>query len=493
MENDHDSLSSARESENARPDTDESPGQFFLIGKRLLFSTSSISLSAEEYKSLEVEVNKLDDEEENQDQAEASAMAPAETSGTALDSEPKSSEKPGSPWNGFIRKLKKGPTMNFHAFQPSMPHLPSLKILSKRRVSRDPPSLPELSSNADLYFCFENSWVNFSLPELQEATNNFSRDNIIGEGGYSEVYKGHMESGELVAVKRLTRGNTEEMTADYLSELGILVHVSHPNIANVIGYCVEGGMHIVLPLSVNGSLSSLLKGRKEKLTWSLRYNIALGIAAGLSYLHEGCQRRIIHRDIKSANILLTEDLEPMISDFGLAKWLPDQWTHLTASQFEGTFGYLPPEFFMHGIVDEKTDVYAFGVLLLEIITGRPAIDESSKSLVMWAKPHLSSKNTTVLVDPSLGTNYDPEQLSSMVMVASLCIHHDPAERPQMSQVLRMLKGDEGILQSKRKFQKRPALKRPHLELITEEFEKCNSPLDQDILLHDISAPDRANL
>lgn len=170
---------------------------------------------------------------------------------------------------------------------------------------------------------------------------------MIGEGGYSEVYKGHLEDGQLVAVKRLIRGTTEEMTADYLSELGILVHVNHPNIARVIGYGVEGGMHLVLPLSANGSLSSLLKGlffgpildkvflcfftlkntrflcffgficysgEKEKLTWCLRYNIAVGIASGLCYLHEGCQRRIIHRDIKSANILLTEDFEPQVAD-----------------------------------------------------------------------------------------------------------------------------------------------------------------------------------
>ncbi|KAK4477964.1 hypothetical protein RD792_017229, partial [Penstemon davidsonii] len=258
-------------------------------------------------------------------------------------------------------------------------------------------------------------------------------ENLIGEGGYSEVYKGHLADGQLVAVKRLTRGTQEEMTADYLSELGILVHVNHPNIASIIGYGVEGGMHLVLPLSPNGSLASLLNGEKEKLAWNFRYNIALGIASGLSYLHEGCQRRIIHRDIKSANVLLTEDFEPQISDFGLAKWLPDQWTHLTVSQFEGTFGYLPPEFFMHGLVDEKTDVYAFGVLLLEIVSGRPALDESHNSVVMWAKPLIISRNIAELVDPILDGAYDWDQANRMVMVASLCIQQDSAERPHMSQ------------------------------------------------------------
>ncbi|KAK6130386.1 hypothetical protein DH2020_035891 [Rehmannia glutinosa] len=396
---------------------------------------------------------------ENEDEAKLEATSSMVS--TSDTEQAKINGKPDSQWKGFLRKLKKGPTM--HSFHPNLPHLLSIKKLSRKRTNRSTQSLPALPPHieADLYYCFETSWKNFTLSDLEEATDNFSHENLIGEGGYSEVYKGHLEDGQLIAVKRLIRGTPEEMTADYLSELGILVHVNHPNIAGVIGYGVEGGMHLVLPLSPNGSLSSLLKGKREKLTWSLRYNIALGIASGLSYLHEGCQRRIIHRDIKSANILLTEDFEPQISDFGLAKWLPDQWTHLTVSQFEGTFGYLPPEFFMHGTVDEKTDVYAFGVLLLELISGRAALDESHNSVVMWAKPLLLSKSITEIVDPSLDGVYDWEQLSRVVMVASLCIHQNSSERPQMSQAVRMLQGDEGILQSKKKFQKRPALRRTY--------------------------------
>ncbi|KAI3469472.1 hypothetical protein Pfo_026135 [Paulownia fortunei] len=477
MENALEPLASPRESENAcEIAAESSEGQFFVIGQRLLFSTSSISLSAEDLRSFDTEVATLEGcspRGENEDEVKLKEISPmASTS----DTEPaKTNGKSDSQWKGFLRKLKKGPTMHFQTFHPSIPHLLSIKKLSRKRTNRSTQSLPSLPPHieADLYYCFETSWKNFTLPDLQEATNNFSHENLIGEGGYSEVYKGHLEDGQLVAVKRLIRGTPEEMTADYLSELGILVHVNHPNIASVIGYGVEGGMHLVLPLSANGSLSSLLKGKKEKLTSCLRYNIALGIASGLSYLHEGCQRRIIHRDIKSANILLTEDFEPQISDFGLAKWLPDQWTHLTVSQFEGTFGYLPPEFFMHGTVDEKTDVYAFGVLLLELVSGRPALDESHNSVVMWAKPLLLSKSITEIVDPSLDGGHDWEQLSRMVMVASLCIHQNSTERPQMSQVVRMLKGDEGILQSKQKFQKRPALKRTYpLEVIVEE--ECNS-------------------
>ncbi|CAA0839910.1 Protein kinase superfamily protein [Striga hermonthica] len=454
MENNLVPLASPRQSENTSDIADESSeGQFFVVGKKLLFSTSSISISPEDLTSLDVEVTAVE---------EAKTVMMNEKEGES-----------DSQWKGFLKKLKKGPGAHFH---PTIPHLLSIRKLSRKRTTRNTQSLPALPPHieADLYYCFETSWKNFMLSDLEEATQNFSHENLIGEGGYSEVYKGHLEDGQLIAVKRLIRGTPEEMTADYLSELGILVHVNHPNIAGIIGYGVEGGMHLVLPLSPNGSLSSLLKGcKREKLIWRLRYNIALGIASGLSYLHEGCQRRIIHRDIKSANILLTEDFEPQISDFGLAKWLPDQWTHLNVSQFEGTFGYLPPEFFMNGTVDEKTDVYAFGVLLLELISGRPAIDESHNSVVMWAKPLLASKNITDIVDPLLDGIYDLDQVNRMVTVASSCITPSSTDRPQMSQVLLMLKGDDSVSQNKKKFQKRPGLRRTYpLELIDEE--ECNS-------------------
>ncbi|KAL9407915.1 hypothetical protein AB3S75_046453 [Citrus x aurantiifolia] len=306
-----------------------------------------------------------------------------------------------------------------------------------------------LSFNAtlvDAELCYlKPGWKNFALSELQAATDNFSHENLIGQGGYAEVYRGQLEDGQFVAIKRLTRGSPEEMTTDYLSELGIIVHVDHPNIAKMIGYGVEGGMHLILELSPHGSLASLLYGPKEKLNWDIRHKIAFGTAEGICYLHEGCQRRIIHKDIKAANILLTEDFQPQISDFGLAKWLPDKWTHHIVSKIEGTFGYLPPEFFMHGIADEKTDVYAYGVLLLEIITGRQALDSSQKSLVMWAKPLLKKSSMKELVDPTLADAYNTEQLTRLLLIASACINQTSASRPQMSKVVQALKGDEEAL------------------------------------------------
>ncbi|KAJ8426256.1 hypothetical protein Cgig2_013558 [Carnegiea gigantea] len=422
------------------------------------------------------------------------------------DSEQHTSSGLQSHWRGFIHMLIKTPK-RLQTFQPlSLPKLTRRKSRSARHSMI--PVIPPIDSN-DVCF-FKPSWKNFSLQELIEATKDFSEENLIGEGGYAEVYKGVLPDSRLVAVKRLTKGNPEEMAADFLSELGIIVHVNHPNIAKVIGYGVEGGMHLVLDLSPNGSLESVLRGAKTKLKWDIRYKIAIGSADGLHYLHEGCQRRIIHRDIKSANILLTEDFEAQISDFGLAKWLPDQWTHHTVSKFEGTFGlvdamtlsillqicfllfsnnmfncdsYLPPEFFMHGIVDEKTDVYAYGVLLLELITGRLALDDTQKSLVMWAKPYLDKHDIEKIVDPSLGDAYDKEQMKLVAMTANMCIHQSSIERPKMRQVVKILKGEAGSSELAKLTQK-PSLKRTYsVELFdAEEYNSTKYLNDVDHLM-----------
>ncbi|GAB4851202.1 hypothetical protein Ancab_030496 [Ancistrocladus abbreviatus] len=406
---------------------------------------------------------------------EASPRVPCDESSesetvSTSDSEPQQHSGGYSHWRGFIHLLKKGPKR--FQFQPLHPL--SIPKLTKKKSRRERHSVIPAMPPFDADLCYlKTSWKNFTLKELQELTKNFSQENLIGEGGYAEVYKGVLEDGQIVAIKRLAKGDLEEMAADFLSELGILVHVNHPNIAKVIGYGVEEGMHLILNLSPNGSLESLLRGCKEKLRWDVRYKIALGSAEGLQYLHEGCQRRIIHRDIKSANILLTEDFDPQISDFGLAKWLPEHWTHHTVSKIEGTFGYLPPEFFLHGIVDEKTDVYAYGVLLLELITGCLALDNSQKSLVMWVKPFLDKHDYKELVDSSLGDAYDYNQLKLMCLAASMCIHQCSFQRPQMSQVVEILKGEKDCSELA-KMNRRPTLRRTYsIELF--DAEDYNSP------------------
>ncbi|KAK9288759.1 hypothetical protein L1049_017223 [Liquidambar formosana] len=334
----------------------KNPGRKFLsLRGRNIRAGFSVSLSVQDMKELAVEEEEGIDKSSPRgviDDCLRSLESETDSSNVSTsDSDTRPNSKAAPHWRGFFKLLKKKSGMHFQTF----PALSSPKLTRRKSKKARDNMVPVLNPPVDDEFSyFKSSWKNFTLSELQVATDNFSHENLIGEGGYSEVYKGHLEDGEFVAIKRLTKGTPEEMTADFLSELGIIVHANHPNIAKLIGYGVEGGMHLVLHLSPHGSLASLLRGSKEKLDWGIRYKIALGTAEGLLYLHEGCQRRIIHKDIKAANILLTEDFEPQISDFGLAKWLPEQWTHHVVSKFEGTFGYLPPEYFMHGIVDEKT-------------------------------------------------------------------------------------------------------------------------------------------
>ncbi|CAL5339632.1 receptor-like cytosolic serine/threonine-protein kinase RBK2 isoform X1 [Camellia sinensis] len=360
------------------------------------------------------------------------------------ESEVSSSNSKAHPrWHRFFRLWKTS----------SIKQLSSFPSLAVPKISRGKSRSVRENVDANHYY-FQSSWKNFTYPDLRTATNNFSQENLIGKGGYAEVYKGCLADGQLVAVKRLNKGTLEEQITSFLSEIGTIAHVNHPNTAKLIGFGVEGGRFLVLELSPLGSLGSLLRGPKEKLNWAVRHKIILGTAAGLLYLHENCQRRIIHRDIKADNILLTDDFEPQICDFGLAKWLPKDWTHHYVPKFEGTFGYFAPEYFMHGIVDEKTDVFSYGVLLLELITGREALDDSKISIVLWAKPLLDNNSVEELVDPSLGDHYDPDEMDRVILTASLCIEQTPILRPRMSQVLILLKGESYIVDSSKESQNR---------------------------------------
>uniref|UniRef100_A0A5B7B6I7 non-specific serine/threonine protein kinase n=1 Tax=Davidia involucrata TaxID=16924 RepID=A0A5B7B6I7_DAVIN len=376
-----------------------------------------------------------------------------------------------SGWHKFFKLWKKS----------TIKRLPSFPPLAVPKISRRKSRSARESIDTDPCF-IKSSWRTFTLSDLQTATNNFSQENLIGKGGYAEVYKGCLPDGQLVAIKRLTKGTPEEKTMGFLSEIGIIAHVNHPNTAKLIGYGVEGGTYLVLQLSPLGSLGSVLHGSKEILDWRARYKIILGTADGLLYLHENCQRRIIHRDIKADNILLAEDFEPQICDFGLAKWLPKQWTHHNVSKFEGTFGYFAPEYFMHGIVDEKTDVFSFGVLLLELITGRQALDDSQNSLVVWAKPLLDSNDFKELVDPSLGDNYDLEEMDRVILTASLCVERTPILRPQMSQVAILLRGDNYNPECAKECQKR-SLQRTYSEELLDAEEYNSTKYLSDLSRH----------
>ncbi|KAK4748850.1 hypothetical protein SAY87_015436 [Trapa incisa] len=382
--------------------------------------------------------------------------------------------KKHSKWSKFFKLWKKRSIRRLASFPPL-----TMSKISRKRSDNGREEIPPVFN--DIYN-FKSNLKHFSLSDLAAATNNFSPDNIIGRGGYANVYKGCLKNGQHVAVKRLTKGSADEKTVNFLSEIGVIAHVNHPNTAKLIGCGVEGGMHLIFQLSPLGSLGSLLHGSNIKLEWCRRYKIALGTANGLVYLHNSCQKRIIHRDIKADNILLREDFEPQICDFGLAKWLPKQWTHHNVSKFEGTFGYFAPEYFMHGIVDEKTDVYSFGVLLLELITGREALDHKQKSLVLWAKPKLEKDAVRDLIDPSLGDEYNPEEMDRVVKTASLCIEHSSILRPRMNQVMALLKGDEPVADDNQEFS-RKSLQRTFSEEMLDAREYNSTRFLSDLKRH----------
>ncbi|KAF5179521.1 Receptor-like kinase [Thalictrum thalictroides] len=381
-------------------------------------------------------------------------------------------------WRNMIQLIKQKSLRRFSTFS-----LLTSSEISKRNLNR---KLARIRSAEDRveFECAgvplvpKPSWRSFDFKELAAATNNFNSENMIGKGGHAEVYKGCLSDGQLVAVKRLTKKqNEEERTGDFLSELGIIAHIDHPNAARLLGFGVEGGLHLVLQFSPHGSLTSLLHGTERSLDWEVRFRVALGVAEGLNYLHQGCHRRIIHRDIKASNILLTEEFEPQISDFGLAKWLPDQWAHHIVFPIEGTFGYLAPEYFMHGIIDEKTDVFAFGVLLLELITGRRAVDSSRLSLVLWAKPLLDTNNVKELVDPRLGDDYNLVEMKNVTSTASMCIHHLSTRRPHMTRVVQLLRGENGSLEVLGKEQKQHTGRALLLDACDLEDYTCSSYLN----------------
>ncbi|KAK2988362.1 hypothetical protein RJ640_003917 [Escallonia rubra] len=359
-------------------------------------------------------------------------------------------ESHGLHWKNLIENIKRRSLRRFSTI-PLLGGYESSRKNAKRKLGRNRSS--EESIDCGGLIVPKPSWRNFSYEELVAATDNYNPDKLIGKGGHAEVYKGCLSNGQIVAVKKITKKekNDEDRVGDFLSELGIIAHINHPNAAKLIGFSSDGGcLHLVLQFAPHGSLLSLLHGSPESLEWKIRFKVAVGVAEGLQYLHCDCQRRIIHRDITASNILLTEEYEPQISDFGLAKWLPEKWVHHVVSPIEGTFGYMAPEYFMHGVVHEKTDVFAFGVLLLELITGRRAVDSCQQSLVMWAKPLLEKNNVKELADPRLGDNYDIIEMKRAMLTASTCLHHLPNIRPNMKRVVQLLRGESGPVEVKQK-------------------------------------------
>ncbi|KAK8952697.1 Somatic embryogenesis receptor kinase 1 [Platanthera guangdongensis] len=290
----------------------------------------------------------------------------------------------------------------------------------------------------------------FSLRELQVATDSFSPKNILGRGGFGKVYKGRLADGSLVAVKRLKEERTPGGELQFQTEVEMISVAVHRNLLRLRGFCMTARERLlVYPYMANGSVASCLRERppnESPLDWLTRNRIALGSARGLSYLHDHCDPKIIHRDVKAANILLDEEFEAVVGDFGLAKLMDYKDTHVTTA-VRGTIGHIAPEYLSTGKSSEKTDVFGYGIMLLELITGQRAFDlarlanDDDVMLLDWVKGLLKEKRLEMLVDPDLKNNYVEAEVEALIQVALLCTQSSSLERPKMSDVVRMLEGD----------------------------------------------------
>ncbi|THU52884.1 hypothetical protein C4D60_Mb10t08620 [Musa balbisiana] len=292
----------------------------------------------------------------------------------------------------------------------------------------------------------------FTYEELAMATDGFSDANLLGQGGFGYVHRGVLPNGKEVAVKQLKTGSGQG-EREFQAEVETISRVHHKHLVSLVGYCISGGKRLLVYEYVpNNTLEFHLHGRgRPTMEWPTRLRIALGSAKGLAYLHEDCHPKIIHRDIKAANILLDYKFVAKVADFGLAKFASDNNTHVS-TRVMGTFGYLAPEYASSGKLTDKSDVFSFGIMLLELITGRRPVDSSQTfmddSLVDWARPLLTRAledgNYDALVDPKLGMNYNPNEMARMIACAAACVRHSSRRRPRMSQILRALEGDVSL-------------------------------------------------
>ncbi|KAK4285844.1 hypothetical protein QN277_002484 [Acacia crassicarpa] len=290
----------------------------------------------------------------------------------------------------------------------------------------------------------------FTLKEIKAATNNFNADNKIGEGGFGPVFKGILPDGRIIAVKKLS-AKSRQGNREFLNEVGMIFALHHPCLVKLYGCCVEGDqLLLVYEFMDNNSLARALFGPEEfqlKLEWPTRHKICVGIARGLVYLHEESIFKIVHRDIKSTNVLLDKDLNPKISDFGLAKLYEEESTHIS-TRISGTRGYMAPEYAMHGYLTKKADVYSFGIVTLEILSGKTNTTQKSEEecfyLRDWAHQLKDGNHLMDLVDPKLGEDFNREEIMTVIDVALQCTENSPALRPTMTKVLSILEGKPAI-------------------------------------------------
>ncbi|KAK7311122.1 hypothetical protein RJT34_09044 [Clitoria ternatea] len=318
----------------------------------------------------------------------------------------------------------------------------------------------------------------FAWKELQIATDNFSERNILGQGGFGKVYKGILTDGTKVAVKRLTDYESPAGDAAFQREVEMISVAVHKNLLRLIGFCTTPTERLlVYPFMQNLSVAYRLRELKPGepvLDWPTRKRVALGTARGLEYLHEQCNPKIIHRDVKAANILLDGDFEAVVGDFGLAKLVDIRNTNVT-TQVRGTMGHIAPEYLSTGKSSERTDVFGYGIMLLELVTGQRAIDfsrleeEDDVLLLDHVKKLQREKKLDTIVDGNLNKNYNLEDVEMIIQIALLCTQTSPEDRPVMSEVVRMLEG-EGLAERWEEWQ--------HTEVTTrQDFERLQRRLN----------------
>ncbi|KAG6477756.1 hypothetical protein ZIOFF_061187 [Zingiber officinale] len=310
--------------------------------------------------------------------------------------------------------------------------------------------------------------LNFRYKDLKNATNNFSEKNKVGEGGFGDVYqvksstvkdvaflmnhnfqvkflgKGHLKNGTTVAIKRLAIAQTSKARADFQSEVKLISNIHHRNLVRLLGYSSKHeNFLLVYEYMANNSLDKFIFGDKRGfLNWRQRFGIIVGMARGLSYLHQEFHIRIIHRDIKCSNILLDDDFQPRVADFGLARLLPEDKTHLS-TVFAGTFGYTAPEYAIHGQLSEKVDTYGYGIVVLEIISGRQCndlkLEPATQYIRDWAWKLYEQDRLLEMVDETMDPNdYSPEEVKRIIKIALLCTQFTVAARPTMSETVVLL-------------------------------------------------------
>lgn len=289
----------------------------------------------------------------------------------------------------------------------------------------------------------------FPFETLVAATKNFHQK--LGEGGFGPVFKGRLEDGREIAVKKLSQ-NSNQGKKEFENEAKLLARVQHRNVVNLLGYCTRGAEKLLVYEYIsNESLDKFLfkTGRREELDWKRRYDIIGGIARGLLYLHEDSHSCIIHRDIKASNILLDDKWAPKIADFGMARLFPEDQTHVN-TRVAGTNGYMAPEYVMHGHLSVKADVFSFGVLILELISGQKNstfdVNLDAQNLLEWAWKLYKKGRSLEVLDPSLASSAVAEQVAMCVQIGLLCTQADPQSRPNMRRVVVMLSKKPGTLE-----------------------------------------------